>query len=254
MKNNSDIYFLSLSILVNFVTIQSTLGALALFELSDIHVLLVSNAPQHSRVGAIRARLPKAIHISAGVLALTVRPDVVTSTVSQIVLECSLEGALVLFELDFSFSVQLSILIPCAGEGAGTNFDYTWAGEFALCWYVVSRSGPISHRQNIARLQGILVPNALNLGDIALIVEEHLTLTMQLISFDLAHVTDACFLPLYIEMTVHLLVFKGALIYDRSLLISAFVPLAVAESALEPSLNVRLRISDPALRHCTFQE
>ena len=68
-------------------------------------MLLVSQPPQHLSFLLIVACLTVAIHIGTGVLALTVRPDIVTGALTYIIAEVALEESLVLVELDRSLTV-----------------------------------------------------------------------------------------------------------------------------------------------------
>jgi len=71
------------------------------------------------------------------------------------------------------------------------------------------------------------VPDSLNLRNVTLIVEGHLAIAVKLVSLDLALVTDSRIRPLYLKVTVHLLIIESALVDDWALFIPACVPFAV---------------------------
>ena len=77
---------------------------------------------------------------------------------------------------------------------------------------------------------------------------------MQLIRLDLPVIRDAR-RPLDLELAVHRLVLKDALVHSWSLLILALVPGTVLERAVEPALASGLQILKLSLGHvATFEE
>ena len=112
---------------------------MAVFPLSDVGVLCLASPPDHLAVGAVRSRVSHTVAEQARVLALIVRPDVGALAISNIILEISTEGPLIVIIHDATLSIQSSVFIPAALVSAGSDLDHPLADKFALAWLVVCR-------------------------------------------------------------------------------------------------------------------
>ena len=139
---------------------------------------LISNTPNHQRIWPVLPGMSLSILVRARILALVVRPNILSFATAHVSLEHSLEQALAFTDFNRSFSTKSSAFIPGASEYTLTDFDLTLAEEFTLGSAIVRRCRPVAHRQQFTILERVVVPGALYFGDIAVVCECHNAFTV----------------------------------------------------------------------------
>ena len=91
--------------LVDLVAIEEADGALAIFPLTFIYVLLFVSIPNHLARRFSSGRISHAIDKVTCVCTLIVWPFVDTSAISHIILESTLEGALIVIVDDRAWAI-----------------------------------------------------------------------------------------------------------------------------------------------------
>ena len=133
--------------LINLVAIKTAECALTVLPLANVSVGFswVARTPDHCTIGALWSSMPHTIAENAFVLTLVIRPDVCAFTITHVVLEKSVERALIVIILNASFAVQSTVFIPGTLVSAASNLDNALTDELTLAGHVVRSRGSVPH-------------------------------------------------------------------------------------------------------------
>ena len=233
--------------LVNLVAIEAANSALAIFPLTDVFVSLFVRVPDHRGICAIITRIPHAIDKVASVFTLIVGPLVRTFPISHVIFKVACEGTLIVVVEDRSWTIQLALLVPIACVRAAANLDDAFALELPCDWVVVCGRRAISHREQLAGCEGVILPLTLNRLDIS-VVKGHCALAVQLVILDGALILDAI-IPSDNVIALHGLIVKFAFVHCWALFVLTLIPLALREGSFEPAFATGVVVFDLALGH-----